>query len=240
MSTDGKTNVRDDTCPDVEESHLSDGPSAGDSGGGAAAAEESVSREEAGSGDDVPVDQEPAAAEDAPATAKSASSTDGASPPSGAGHDDAVSVEVHVPDEDQMRALGRRLARFLEPGDLLVLTGKLGAGKTTFVQGLGEGLGVDRPVTSPTFVLARVHASGRVPLVHADAYRLDSIAELDDLDLETPAERSVTVVEWGEGMVEDLADERLDVDIEPLENDVRLVRLTGVGRRWKNLFARGS
>lgn len=153
--------------------------------------------------------------------------------------DQTPTGEVRVPTETDMHVLGRRLAPILQPGDLLLLIGKLGAGKTTFVQGLGEGLGVDGPVTSPTFVLARVHTSGRVPLVHADAYRIDSIAEIDDLDLETPAEQSVTVVEWGEGMVEDLAEERLEIDIDPLDSGERIVRLTGIGRRWRWAFRRG-
>lgn len=152
--------------------------------------------------------------------------------------DDAQPVaraSVSVPTEADMRALGRQLAPLLRPGDLLVLAGPLGAGKTTFVQGLGAGLGVATPITSPSFVLARVHEvpPGSVPLVHGDAYRLGSVAELDDLDLETPAEGAVTVVEWGEGMAEDLADERLEIFIEREDGDERVVRLTGVGRRWQ-------
>lgn len=147
-------------------------------------------------------------------------------------------AEVPVPAVEDMRALGRRLATVLLPGDLLVLSGGLGSGKTTLVQGVGEGLGVHRPVTSPTFVIARVHSSARggLPLVHADAYRLGSIAEVDDLDLETPAEEAVTVVEWGEGLAEDLAEDRLEIHIECREGEQRLVRLTGVGRRWDGVL----
>ena len=97
----------------------------------------------------------------------------------------------------------------------MLLTGDLGAGKTTFTQGLGEGLGVRGAVTSPTFVIARVHPSevGGPPLVHVDAYRLGGLDELDDLDLDTSLDEAVTVVEWGEGLAEGLAESRLEVRI---------------------------
>ena len=123
--------------------------------------------------------------------------------------------ELTVASADDMVALGRRLAAVLLPGDLVVLSGDLGAGKTTLVQGIGAGLGVRGPITSPTFVIARVHPSltGGPALVHADAYRLNSPAEVDDLDLDASLETSVTVVEWGGGLVEDLAADRLDVSI---------------------------
>jgi tRNA threonylcarbamoyladenosine biosynthesis protein TsaE len=123
--------------------------------------------------------------------------------------------ELTVASADDMLALGRRLAAVLLPGDLVVLSGDLGAGKTTLVQGIGAGLGVRGPVTSPTFVIARVHPSltGGPALVHADAYRLNSPAEVDDLDLDASLETSVTVVEWGGGLVEGLAPDRLDVSI---------------------------
>lgn len=115
---------------------------------------------------------------------------------------------------DEMEQLGLRIGEQLEPGDLLILTGPLGAGKTTFTRGLAQGLGVRGPVQSPTFVIARTHPSlvGRAPLVHVDAYRLGSAAELDDLDLDL--DRSVVVVEWGRGMAEDLADAWWDIEIE--------------------------
>ena len=155
----------------------------------------------------------------------------------------SVLAEIRVPTAAHMRGLGRRLAALLRPGDLVVLTGPLGAGKTTLVQGIGQGLGVRGPVTSPTFVIARVHppTGGGPALVHADAYRLGSRAEVDDLDLDTDLESSVTVVEWGEGLVEDLADSHLEVRIamtaaEPGEpsgpGEARTVRLTGRGERW--------
>ena len=135
-----------------------------------------------------------------------------------------------------MRDLGRRLAALLRAGDLVILAGPLGAGKTTLVQGIGAGLGVRGPVTSPTFVIARVHpvVAGPGPaLVHADAYRLGSIGEVDDLDLDTDAASAVTVVEWGSGLAEGLAEDRLEISIEPDSgSDVRTVRLIGHGGRW--------
>ena len=147
-------------------------------------------------------------------------------------------------DADAMRDLGRRVAELLRPGDVVVLVGGLGAGKTTFTQGLGAGLGVRGDVTSPTFVISRVHPStvGGPALVHVDAYRLGGIAELDDLDLDTSLEESVTVVEWGEGIAEGLAESRLEVRIERAvgqqagdaddELDPRRVTVTGHGPRW--------
>ena len=144
-------------------------------------------------------------------------------------------TELLVPTADDMRALGARIAELLRPGDLVVLAGGLGAGKTTFVQGVGAGLGVTTPVVSPTFVIARVHRDGRVPLVHVDAYRLGSVDEVDDLDLDASLEDSVTVVEWGEGLVEDLAADRLEVHLErstESADETRRVTLTGVGARW--------
>ncbi|MBM6401937.1 tRNA (adenosine(37)-N6)-threonylcarbamoyltransferase complex ATPase subunit type 1 TsaE [Phycicoccus sp. MQZ13P-5] len=123
----------------------------------------------------------------------------------------------------------------LRAGDLVVLTGGLGAGKTTLTQGLGEALGVRGSVTSPTFVIARVHPStvGGPALVHVDAYRLGGALELDDLDLDTSVEQSVTVVEWGHGLAEGLADDRLEVvlDVDPA-TEVRTATVTGVGGRW--------
>ena len=109
---------------------------------------------------------------------------------------------VTVPTAAAMRVLGTRLAGLLRAGDLVILIGDLGAGKTTLVQGIGAGLEVRGPITSPTFVIARVHPSlsGGPALVHADAYRLTSPAEVDDLDLDDTMDSSVTVVEWGGGL----------------------------------------
>ena len=169
--------------------------------------------------------------------------------------------EVAVATAQEMRALGRRLAALLRAGDLVILSGPLGAGKTTLTQGIGDGLGVRGPVTSPTFVIARVHPPLAPPrglagpgpaLVHADAYRLGSALELDDLDLDADTATSVTVVEWGEGLAEGLAADRLEITIAsgqagspagagpseaddaPPEGDApRTVGVSGVGQRWQ-------
>ncbi len=159
-------------------------------------------------------------------------------------------VACEVRDPDAMRELGRRVGGVLRTGDLLILTGELGAGKTTFAQGVGAGLGVRGPVTSPTFVISRVHraTSDGTGMVHVDAYRLGGVAELDDLDLDESLADSVTVVEWGEGIAEGLAEDRLEVAITRTSGDggpgsgpgggpagdaeVRTVRLTPLGARW--------
>jgi tRNA threonylcarbamoyladenosine biosynthesis protein TsaE len=161
----------------------------------------------------------------------------------------AVDAHVVVGTAAHMRGLGTRLASVLRAGDLVVLSGPLGAGKTTFAQGIGAGLGVRGQVTSPTFVIARVHPSlsSGPDLVHADAYRLGSRAEVDDLDLDADLATSVTVVEWGEGLVEDLAPSFLAVDIRAEDETIapgsaadlasdldvpRTVRVQGFGERW--------
>ncbi len=142
--------------------------------------------------------------------------------------------ELIVPTDNDMRDLGRRLADDLSAGDLVVLTGDLGAGKTTLVQGIAAGLGAPGPVLSPTFVISRIYRGGRVPLVHVDAYRLGSQLEVDDLDLDADVVDSVTVVEWGEGLVEGLADDRIVVAIRRspgADDETRRVRVTTVGDR---------
>ena len=172
---------------------------------------------------------------------------------------DELRLDVLTPDD--MEDLGRRLAGLLRPGDLVLLTGRLGAGKTTFTRGIGEGLGVRGPVTSPTFVLARTHpnTAGGPPLVHVDAYRLTNAVELDDLDIDF--RRSVVVMEWGAGLVEGLADSWLDIRIERPEGatpsssalgiegdgagedegddlvEPRTVLVTAVGERWAGVAA---
>jgi tRNA threonylcarbamoyladenosine biosynthesis protein TsaE len=141
-------------------------------------------------------------------------------------------VSLTVATAAQMRALGRSLATVLRAGDLVLLSGGLGAGKTTLTKGIGDGLGVRGPITSPTFVIARVHppvgsaaVTGdlRPALVHADAYRLGSVLELDDLDLDTDTAASVTVVEWGGGLAEGLATDRLEITITPVKSDAPVV-----------------
>lgn len=149
-------------------------------------------------------------------------------------------VVVGLPAAADTAALGRRLARLLRAGDLVLLSGDLGAGKTTLAQGLGAGLGVRGPVTSPTFVIARVHPSLGCgpPLVHVDAYRLASLAEVDDLDLDASLEESVTVVEWGQGKAEGLAADRLQVTLRRASDpgdERRTATLTAVGPRWSGV-----
>ena len=151
------------------------------------------------------------------------------------------SATVVLPDAEATRALGRRLAAVLAAGDLVVLTGGLGAGKTTLTQGIGAGLDVRGQVASPTFIIARVHEPrGAGPaLVHVDAYRLNSLAEVDALDLDASVDESVTVVEWGAGLVEDLAEDRLEVElVRPRGSqgdEPRRAVLVGVGGRWSGV-----
>ncbi|WP_405724141.1 tRNA (adenosine(37)-N6)-threonylcarbamoyltransferase complex ATPase subunit type 1 TsaE [Streptomyces sp. NBC_01537] len=156
----------------------------------------------------------------------------------------AMEARITVKTPEHMKELGRRLAALLAPGDLVLLSGELGAGKTTLTRGLGEGLGVRGAVTSPTFVIARVHPSlrGGPALVHVDAYRLGGgLDEMEDLDLDVSLPESVVVVEWGEGKVEELSEARLQVVIHRAvgeaelgvdDHDIREVTVTGVGPRW--------
>ncbi|HJE60536.1 MAG TPA: tRNA (adenosine(37)-N6)-threonylcarbamoyltransferase complex ATPase subunit type 1 TsaE [Nocardiopsis listeri] len=149
---------------------------------------------------------------------------------------------VTAATDDAMRALGRDLAALTRPGDLLILSGPLGAGKTTFTQGLGQGLDVRGSVTSPTFVISRIHPSlsGGPALVHVDAYRLGGSDEIDDIDLDMTLPESVTVVEWGEGVAEGLADDRLEIRIERHPDDTRTVHLRPVGARWTDIELPGT
>jgi tRNA threonylcarbamoyladenosine biosynthesis protein TsaE len=151
-------------------------------------------------------------------------------------------VRLTLPEPEDTRAVGERLGAVLGAGDVLILTGDLGAGKTTLTQGLGVGLGVRGPVTSPTFVIARVHPSfGTGPeLVHVDAYRLGDRAELDDLDLDTDLDLAVTVVEWGSGLAEALSNDRLELRLERAADDVRTLTLTPVGARWLDVDLRSA
>ena len=160
----------------------------------------------------------------------------------------AWSREFSVTSVEELQSAAAGLGSRLSAGDLLILTGELGAGKTTFTQGLGRGLGVREGIISPTFVLVRNHPSlsGGPALVHVDAYRLGSDAEIDDLDLESTLDDSVTVVEWGAGRVEHLADSRLHITlVRPAagspaapdartddDDEPRLVRIDAYGPRW--------
>ena len=135
-----------------------------------------------------------------------------------------------------MRALGMRIGEVCKPGDLILLNGPLGAGKTVLVQGIGESLGI-KDVTSPTFVISRIHKAA-LSLIHVDAYRLlesgNAAAYLDDLDLDTPRENAVTVIEWGGAESARLSEERLEITIDRTE-EVREVAIKKVGARWQGL-----
>jgi len=115
---------------------------------------------------------------------------------------------------EETLALGRRLSSILGPGDVVLLGGRLGTGKTLLTAGIAEGLGVPDPIASPTFVIARVYLDGFLPLVHADVYRLGSILEFEDLDLEETAASGVLVIEWGEAIEDAVSPDRLVIEIE--------------------------
>jgi len=143
-------------------------------------------------------------------------------------------VATHrISDVDQMAALGEKIAGQCRAGDLILLNGPLGAGKTVFVQGVGRALGIS-DVTSPTFVISRIH-KGSIPLIHVDIYRLleagNAAAYLDDLDLDTAREDGLTVIEWGGAESARLSDDRLEIAIDRT-NDERVVTISAVGSRW--------
>lgn len=143
---------------------------------------------------------------------------------------------MNIATADDMRALGERWAQHLHAGDVLILAGPVGAGKTTLTQGIARGLGVSDPVTSPTFVIAREHQSSAGMFIHVDAYRLGSFTELDDLDLVSEVDDAVTVVEWGQGIAEGLARDHLLVTIDRgRSDDVRVISVTGIGPRWADV-----
>jgi tRNA threonylcarbamoyladenosine biosynthesis protein TsaE len=146
-----------------------------------------------------------------------------------------MSLVLELATAADTERLGRAVGARLRAGDVVVLSGPLGAGKTVLARGIGAGLGVRGPVTSPTFVIAREHPAlpgGRgVPLIHVDAYRLGGIAELDDLDLDTDLLAAAVVVEWGEGMAERLADDRLLIRLQRrADDDGRVAQLCGPAR----------
>lgn len=151
---------------------------------------------------------------------------------------------VELPTAGATGEFGRHLAGLLSAGDLVVLTGDLGAGKTTLTQGIGAGLGVRGRISSPTFIIARTHASatGGPALVHVDAYRLHRLAEVDDLDLDTTLEQAVTVVEWGAGLVEELSSDRLEITLHrprgaggDVGDQPRQATISGYGARWAHV-----
>lgn len=146
-------------------------------------------------------------------------------------------MRVLTRSADETRALGERVAGLLRPGDLVVVGGELAAGKTVFVQGVARGLGVEGPVTSPSFTLVHEY-EGRLPLLHADVYRLDRLREVTELALDERSDgRAVTVVEWGDVARMVLGDDRLEVRIERSPGsptgDVRLVSLAPSGPSWR-------
>ncbi|MDP1721415.1 MAG: tRNA (adenosine(37)-N6)-threonylcarbamoyltransferase complex ATPase subunit type 1 TsaE [Candidatus Nanopelagicaceae bacterium] len=141
---------------------------------------------------------------------------------------------VNIATPDEMFELGRRIGAQLHPGDLLILNGPLGAGKTLLTQGIGASLGITG-ITSPTFVISRVH-KGEIPFIHVDAYRLmiseNPTFSFDDLDLDTERESAITVVEWGGDLASRLSDERLEINIDR-SSDIRIVTAKGYGARWE-------
>lgn len=166
-----------------------------------------------------------------------------------------ATFQVSTSDADQTRALGEDLGRILAAGDLVMLSGGLGAGKTTLTQGIGIGMGVRGRVASPTFIVARVHPSlsGGPDLIHADAYRIKDLSDLETLDLDSSLDEAVTVVEWGEGKTEAMSDERLSIevrrasggqaetdgdiiDLEHMDDGTRLIVLHAHGHRWDGVL----
>lgn len=166
-----------------------------------------------------------------------------------------ASFEVRTSDADQTRDLGADLGRLLRAGDLVMLSGGLGAGKTTLTQGIGAGMGVRGRVASPTFIVARVHPSlrGGPDLIHADAYRITDLGDLETLDLDSSLDEAVTVVEWGEGKTEAMSPERLVIDVrraeggqacrdghvidlEYMDDGMRSIVLHAHGSRWNGIL----
>ena len=144
-------------------------------------------------------------------------------------------MKLKIRSSEEMEQLGVKLAKFLRAGDVVLLEGTLGAGKTTFTRGIGEGLGASGTVQSPTFVLARTHKTQAGPkLVHVDAYRLGSAVELDDLDIDF--ERSIVVIEWPRDFLDGVADSFLKVAIDRAsEDDIRELDISSKGDRWQEV-----
>lgn len=162
-----------------------------------------------------------------------------------------MSFTITVNSSEQTRAAGELLAKHLRRGDLVMLSGGLGAGKTTFTQGIGSGLQVKGRVSSPTFIVARVHPSlaGGPDLIHADAYRIKDLTDLETLDLDSTLEEAITVIEWGEGKTEQLSADRLEieihrehggvatssdgvVDLAEMDDGKRTITIRSLGKRW--------
>lgn len=148
-------------------------------------------------------------------------------------------IEITCPGPDDTRAFARRVASLVRPGDVIVLAGSLGAGKTLFTGGLASGLGVDEQVVSPSFVLVRQYRSGFLPLVHADVYRLSSFNEFEDLDVFEQARDGVLVIEWGNAIESAVPADHLRVDIEIEDDEARSLRISPFGswvdRDWDSI-----
>lgn len=163
-----------------------------------------------------------------------------------------MSFTITVNSSAQTRAAGELLAKHLRRGDLVMLSGGLGAGKTTFTQGIGSGLQVKGRVSSPTFIVARVHPSlaGGPDLIHADAYRIKDLTDLETLDLDSTLDQAITVIEWGEGKTEQLSADRLEieihreqggiatssdgvVDLAEMDDGKRTITIRPLGKRWE-------
>ena len=143
-----------------------------------------------------------------------------------------MSLTITTASPNETLALGRRLAPLLTAGDIVLLSGRLGAGKTLFVSGVAEGLGISDRVTSPTFVISRIYRDGFLPLVHADVYRLGSLAEFEDLELPDDGLDGVLMIEWGEAISESIGDDHLAIDI-AIDGDNRTFSFDPRGG-WKN------
>lgn len=142
-------------------------------------------------------------------------------------------IEVRCPTSEDTEALGGRLASSLRPGDVVLLAGGLGAGKTLFTRGLATGLGVDEPVVSPSFVLVREYRSGFLPVIHVDVYRLGSLHEFDDLDVLEMSKDGVLVIEWGEAVNSALPPDHLRIEFDVEDDRSRTLRFVGEGE-WAN------
>lgn len=145
--------------------------------------------------------------------------------------------QVELPVLADTLAFGAAIGRRLQPGDLVILSGELGAGKTALTKGIAAGMGITDTITSPTFVLARVHHGTGGTLVHVDAYRLGDAVELDDLDLDTDLTRAAVVVEWGDGMAEQLSADPMHIKLFRHPDDRRTATMTANGERWRSVTA---